>query len=123
MTSKEIVSNYLQQVWVRRDLESLDQYVAEDLVQHNAGLRDGVEGLRGLLANLFNEVMPQLEWRVLRVVAEDDLVVSHSHTIPAAGARGMVVVDIFRISGDKIVEHWDVTGEVPEQTASGHTVY
>ena len=35
---------------------------------------------------------------------------------------GMAVVDIFRVEEGKIVEHWDVTTDVPEQTASGNPI-
>jgi predicted SnoaL-like aldol condensation-catalyzing enzyme len=32
------------------------------------------------------------------------------------------VVDVFRIAGGLIVEHWDVREDVPETTASGNPV-
>jgi predicted SnoaL-like aldol condensation-catalyzing enzyme len=41
---------------------------------------------------------------------------------PAPAALGMAVVDIFRVEGDKIVEHWDVTTDVPEETVSGNPI-
>lgn len=33
------------------------------------------------------------------------------------------IVDIFRVENGKIVEHWDVTQDVPERTASGNTMF
>jgi len=37
--------------------------------------------------------------------------------------RGRAIVDIFRVENGKIVEHWGVTQDVPEETASGNTMF
>ncbi|MHB1261108.1 MAG: nuclear transport factor 2 family protein [Thermoplasmatota archaeon] len=58
------------------------------------------------------ESMPRLEVKVLRLVAEGDLVVAHSHFTPAPGRRPMLVMDLFRLRAGRIVEHWDALHEV-----------
>lgn len=123
MTPKQIAAEYLQKVWVERDLEALDRYIAPDLIQHNPNLPNGAEPLKTFLGKFFRELMPNIEWRVLRLIAEDDFVVAHSHAIPNPGSPGMVVVDIYRVADGKIIEHWDLTHEVPTTTASGNTIY
>jgi len=123
MSPKQLVSSYMQAVWVERRLDTLGAFVAPDLIQHNPDLPDGRAPLKAFLETLFNTLMPDLEWRVARTIAEEALVVVHNHAIPAPGTRGMVVVDIFRVENDKIVEHWDVTHEVAETSVSGRSVF
>ena len=57
------------------------------------------------------------------IVAEADLVVLHQNSKVDEKDRGRATVDIFRVKNGKIVEHWDVTQDVPEKTASGNTMF
>jgi len=57
------------------------------------------------------------------IVAEADLVVLHLNSKVDEKDRGRAIVDIFRVENGKIVEHWDVTQDVPEKTASGNTMF
>ncbi len=58
----------------------------------------------------------------MRVIAEDDLVLLHSHAVLEPGTRQMVV-DIFRVRDGKIVEHWDVIQPVPEESGNDNTMF
>lgn len=121
--AKELVTAYMDEVWVKRNADSVSKYVsADNFIQHNPHLADGLAALEGFLPHLFNNMMPEGTWEVKRVIAEDDMVVVHSLAKPTPAALGMSVVDIFRVEGDKIVEHWDVTTDVPESTASGNPI-
>lgn len=122
MTPKALVTEYTETVWVRREVDALDRFIAPDLIQHNANLPDGIEALRLFLPKLFGEIAPAIEWSVLRVIAEGDLVAVHSHAA-APGEAGQVVVDIYRVADGRIVEHWDVAHEVPTETAGGRPVW
>ncbi|MEM7108220.1 MAG: nuclear transport factor 2 family protein [Bacteroidota bacterium] len=120
---KELVTAYMDEVWVKRNVEAINKYVSADtFIQHNPHLVDGLEALLGFLPHLFNNMMPEGTWEVKRVIAEDNMVVVHSLAKPSPSALGMAVVDIFRVEEDKIVEHWDVTTDVPETTASGNPI-
>ena len=121
--AKEIVSAYMDEVWVNRKVEAVNKYISADtFIQHNPHLENGLEALAGFLPHLFNNMMPEGTWEVKRIIAEDNLVVVHSLAKPTPTALGMAVVDIFRVEGNKIVEHWDVTTDVPEKTASGNPI-
>jgi len=123
MTPKQLVSDYMEQVWVHRRIDAVERFLAEDLIQHNPNLPNGMAAVKGFLPKLWGELAPQLEWRVLRTIADGDLVVVHSLAVPAPGALGTSVVDIFRVANDRIVEHWDLSHEVPSTTVSGNPIY
>jgi predicted SnoaL-like aldol condensation-catalyzing enzyme len=57
-------------------------------------------------------------------VADGDLVMVHGR-YTGWGPKPMVAVDIFRVEGSKVVEHWDVMQEeVPAaNTASGNAMF
>ena len=121
--AKDLVIAYMEEVWVKRNTEAVSKYVSSDtFIQHNPHLDNGLEALAGFLPHLFNNMMPEGTWEVKRVIAEDNMVVVHSLAKPTPAAMGMAVVDIFRVKGDKIVEHWDVTTDIPETTASGNPI-
>ena len=122
-SAKELVAAYMDEVWVRRNTEAVSKYVSADtFIQHNPHLDNGLEALAGFLPHLFNNMMPEGTWEVKRVIAEDDMVVVHSLAKPTPAALGMAVVDIFRVVENKIVEHWDVTTDVPEATVNGNSI-
>ena len=122
-SAKAIVTDYMKDVWVNRNVGALDKYVsAEKFVQHNPNLDNGLEALRGFLPHLFDNMMPEGNWEVKRVIAEDNMVAVHSLAKPTPTALGMAVVDIFRVEGDKIVEHWDISTDVPQSTVSGNSI-
>ena len=53
---------------------------------------------------------------VKSVMADGDLVAVHAAYENGLGKLGMVQVHLFRFSGDKIVEYWDVTQMAPEDS-------
>ena len=106
----------------RQPEEAVRQYVGASYRQHNPMAGDGPDPFIGFVKWLTSE-NPKLRVEFKRFIAEGDLVVVHSHTIPAPGARGTAVMDIFRLDDGKIVEHWDVVQEVPEKAANANTMF
>jgi len=122
-SSKELVTSYMEEVWVNRNVNNLSKYIStEKLIQHNPHLENGIEALEGFLPHLFNNLIPEGTWEVARVIAEGELVVVHSKAKPTPDSLGMAVVDIFRVTDGKIVEHWDVSMDIPVTTASGNSI-
>lgn len=99
-----------------KDNRALELYFSPKYIEHSPLVADGLLGLKELLAN-----NPNLDYKVSRVLANDDgLVALHGRFVGLA-ENPLVGFDIYRVENGKIVEHWD--GLVPEQlkNASGRS--
>jgi predicted SnoaL-like aldol condensation-catalyzing enzyme len=47
----------------------------------------------------------------------------HSHGVFGPEDRGIAVVDILRVDGCKVMEHWDVVQPVPEKPANSNGMF
>ncbi len=120
--NKKLVTKAFDRLIVDKDLSALDTYWSAGYHQHNPGIADGLAGARDGLGAYFR-AFPELAISRKRVVAEGDLVAVHSHYVNAPGERGQAVVDLFRVQGGKIVEHWDVLQDVPATSANDNTMF
>ncbi|MFF2864914.1 nuclear transport factor 2 family protein [Streptomyces rubiginosohelvolus] len=114
----DIVTTAMRELFVEKDLTALDRYWAEPYVQHSPQLSDGLGTLRAAVPGLVG-----FSWEPQRVAAQGDLVFTHS-LVHGWGPGPTVIVDIFRLENDRIVEHWDVVQDLvrPEATASGNSM-
>ncbi|OXM66770.1 nuclear transport factor 2 family protein [Amycolatopsis vastitatis] len=117
--NKEVVLAFLKLAFTeKRPVDAFAAYVGDGYVQHNphapASAEASAEYLAGFVARF-----PELSLDVRRVIAEDDLVCTHSLLRLAPGSRGSAIADVMRVRDGRIVEHWDVVQEVPEATAGG----
>ncbi|HWA12256.1 MAG TPA: ester cyclase [Burkholderiales bacterium] len=119
--NKKLVVEFYERVLNQKDVAAIDRYVGP-YRQHNPQAADGPEGLKGYIGYLKDKV-PRFHAQIRRVIAEGDLVVLHVHATPAPGARGMAIIDIFRVADGKLVEHWDVIQDIPEQSANANTMF
>lgn len=128
--NKAVVMLYMREFINGRNLDALDDIMAEDWIAHNPGERNGREALKELAAQWFRQ-FPELHADVKRVVADGDLVAIHSHYTVRKKDRGNdraagsgATVDIFRLENGKIVEHWDVVQRpIPKKSANGNTMF
>ncbi|WP_031478828.1 nuclear transport factor 2 family protein [Streptomyces bicolor] len=120
--NKRLVTKAFDQLLVQKDLSAVDRYWGPEYHQHNPAIADGVEGVKAGLGGYF-AAFPQLKVTPKRVIAEGDLVAVHSHYVNAPGERGQAIVDLFRVRGGKIVEHWDVIQDVPATSANDNGMF
>jgi len=118
-SSKDVVSRFYDDVFIRHDVSRIDEYMRDDYIQHNADCPQGKAGFLEFFATIFAAV-PDFSYTLKKMVAEDDIVVAFSTTTgthtggewlgqAATGNRlDYDVVDIFRVQDGKIAEHWDV---------------
>jgi len=118
-TNRDVVTRFLDDVFVRRDMTRLDEYMRDDYIQHNPDCPQGKDGFLEFFAVIF-KALPDFHYVVRQVAADGDLVMAWcttmgSHTgadfLGQAASGNKVkfdVVDIFRMQDGKIAEHWDV---------------
>lgn len=120
--NKKIMLAFYDAALVKFDTQLARQYLGDKYIQHNPTAPDGVEGVMGLIKFL-KEKYPLRKSDIKRVIADGDLVVLHVHSKPTPEDRGTAIVDIFRVEGGKIVEHWDVLQPVPETAKNPNTMF
>lgn len=87
-------------------------YAAPDFRHHNPYFRGDAQSLlKAMDENAAQHPDKKLE--VKRVLQDGDLVAVHGHVRHTPDERGFALVHIFRFSGDRIAELWDIAQEVP----------
>lgn len=119
--NKKLVAEFYEKVLNQKDVDAVDRYVGP-YRQHNPMAADGPEGLKGYVRYL-KENAPQSRSEIRKIFAEGDFVILHVHAVPAPGARGLAVVDMFKVANGRLVEHWDVIQEVPEKAANNNGMF
>ena len=116
---QEDCRRHYQTAFVGNPEKAVDDHLGHRYVQHNPDAADGPGAFIEYVHWLRNE-HPQLRLEIRRVVAEGDLVATHSHLILAPGEAGRALADFFRLENGKVVEHWDVIQEVPNESANSN---
>jgi predicted SnoaL-like aldol condensation-catalyzing enzyme len=120
--NKKVIVQFYDAAINQKDFEAASKFIGPRYVQHNPRAADGLEGLKGFLA-LLREKFPDYHSEIKRVFADGDYVILHVHNVPTPGSRGNAIVDIFKLENGKVVEHWDVRQEIPEQAANSNTMF
>ena len=121
--NKRIVRAYYEQAFNDGDPEgAVERYVGDRYVQHNPQAADGTEAFIGFV-KWSRAQFPELRVDIKRMIAEGDLVVTHSRLTTSPEDRGTAAVDIFRVENGKVVEHWDVLQPIPEEAANTNTMF
>lgn len=118
--NKQTVRAFVQLAFVdRQPADAVAKYIGATYINHNPNAVDGPDSFVG-----FAHRFPQLTFDIKRLIAEDDHVVMHSLMRMSPEDRGRAVVDIFRFDAEgRMVEHWDVQQEIPEQSANHNTMF
>ena len=118
-SNKEIVLEVLKRAFIDRDPTVVEQYFGESYKQHNPVIPDGPSAIAAMIPTLTG-----LTYEPGMAVADGALVMVHGR-YTGWGPKPMVAVDIFRVEGGKVVEHWDVMQEeVPAaNTTSGNAMF
>jgi predicted SnoaL-like aldol condensation-catalyzing enzyme len=102
--------------------EAFDRYFRSDYIQHDPMAATGAEAARVFFKKFYAD-SPAAAAEVHQVLADGDLVTIHYLFKMKPEDRGFAVVDIFRIKGGKLAEHWDVIQPVPEKSANDNGMF
>lgn len=99
-------------VLIALDSSRVDDYIRADYIQHSMLAEPGVQALKDWL-DARRADSPDAVQTIHRAFVDGDHVIVHVHVVRWKGDPGFAVVDIFRMEGGMIAEHWDVLQEIP----------
>jgi predicted SnoaL-like aldol condensation-catalyzing enzyme len=120
--NKRVVADYYQTAFDGNPEKAVADHFGHRYVQHNPSAVDGPEAFIGFVKWLRGE-HPRLRLEIKRLIAEGDMVATHSHLILEPGQPGQALADFFRLENGKVVEHWDVIQDVPADSANHNGMF
>ena len=122
MNNKENAVSFLKMAASGNVSEAYSKFVGVDFRHHNAFFEGTAQALQaGMEENARQN--PTKVFEVKRVIAEGDLVVTHSHVRQKPGDLGAAVVHIFRFENGKIVELWDLGQPIPAESINKNGMF
>ena len=120
---KQVVTQFMTRLYVdKRVREAFETWVDPGYIQHNPMAETGRDAAIRFLEPFFAQ-HPAIHYSIARVIADGNLVAVHSHGVFGPDDRGIAVVDILRVEGCKVVEHWDVVQPVPDKSANPNGMF
>jgi len=108
---------------------AVEKYVGVDrngnktYTQHNPFAQNGPEAFIAFVV-FFKGLFPDLNVRIVRTIAQCDLVMTHAHITTGPTDLGNAAMDIFRFDRTgRIVEHWDAVQPVEANSANDNTQF
>ena len=118
----QLVLGMFEEVLGPMDSSAVDRFIAKDYIQHNQSVAPGREPLKRFLDTI-REQTPEAVHDVKRAFVDGDHVIVQYHVRRWPGDTGWAVIDIFRVEGGMIVEHWDVMQDVVEDGPNPHSPF
>ena len=109
----DICTRMYHEMLFKFDASRIDEFLAEDYIQHSTAAMGGKEGLRDFFENRAAN-FPDVSFAIKASFVDGDYTIFHIHTVRYPGDPGMSIIDYFRMEGGKVAEHWEVVQEIPE---------
>jgi predicted SnoaL-like aldol condensation-catalyzing enzyme len=104
------------------DSARVDDYISPDYIQHSSLAEPGVQALKDWLdARRIDS--PDSKQTLHRSFADGDYVIVHVQVSRWPGDHGFAVVDIFRMEGGLVKEHWDVLQEMSTDPINPNSMF
>ena len=119
--NKALVLEAFETLFNRRDYPAAERYWSPHYIQHSAHIPPGREGLFDLVRN----TPATMRYENALTVADGDYVLLHGRFSGIGQPAAWVVVDIVRLEGGRLAEHWDVIQDeaTKEQSKSGQPMF
>ena len=110
--NKKLVFDFWREVLQAHHVDRAPQYLAASYIQHNPNVATGRAAFMEFFGQFPPEPIKDTIDDLVRIVAEDDVVVlAFRRELPDLAREGQTYTttwfDMFRIADGKIVEHWD----------------
>lgn len=117
-----VIRQYRHAALVELDFDKASRFFAPTYLQHSPLAPNGTGGLGHFIETLKTK-FPNHWHEDKRYFADGDCVICHSHFVMVPGTPGSAVIDIYRMADGKIIEHWDVIQQLPEQPANNNGAF
>ncbi len=115
--NKALVTGFVNTVLKGGAFDKIADYVStKSYHQHNSDIADGLDGLQAAVAAMTEQGITMTYDTVHMVVAEGNFVFTASEG--SFAGKHVAFHDLFRVQDGKIVEHWDIIAEIPNQSAN-----
>jgi predicted SnoaL-like aldol condensation-catalyzing enzyme len=104
VTNKALVLEAFDTLFNQRDYSGAARFWSPDYIQHSAHIAPGRDGL----FDLIRSVPETLRYEPGLILAEGDQVMVHGRFSGNGRPAAWIAVDILRIEGGQLAEHWDV---------------
>ncbi len=123
LTPKQVVTKFMNELYVEKKVrEAFTNWVDPAYIQHNPMAQTGRDAAVNFLEPFFMK-NPNINYSIKRIIADGNFVAVHSHGKLSPDDRGIAVVDILRVQGCKVMEHWDVIQPIPEKQANTNGMF
>ena len=120
--NKALIKNFMNDILMGKNPDKISEYISQkSYAQHNPQIWDGFDGLVKTIEYLVSQNNMFVYHKVHRILGEGNFVLAQSEG--AWNGKPQVFYDLFRIESGKLVEHWDVIQEIPENMAHNNTMF
>ncbi len=122
--NKALVTTIYTEVMNNNRVDLIENLFDVNVILHIAGANNGSTGETAHLQTLKNK-NPSYQATLKHLAADGDYVAVHWHlsASPSDEFSGIAVVDLYKLAGNKIVEHWFLMANLWSPTASGNSLF
>ena len=120
--NKERATQFMNLVSLGKIDEAYDQLVSPTGKHHSPYFAAGFDALRTAMKDNYAQ-FPKKKSVIKHVMGEDDMVAVHSHVTLEPGSPDFAILHLFRFENEKIVELWDFTQSVSEDSPNTDGIF